>query len=95
VPSFIKLTMVSLVFTSVFAFQPAVSQESQAIITKAEAETAAIAVAGFCKVIVERMEGVISDEWATQDLRDLSAAWDSLDCDKVFGVDERVRWLVR
>jgi hypothetical protein len=94
VPSFIKVTMISLVFSSVFASLPAMSQQ-QAIITKAEAEAAAAAVAGFCKVIVKRMEGVISDEWATQDLRDLSTAWDSLDCDKVFGVDERVRWLVR
>lgn len=94
-PSLSRLTMTSLAFATVFASLPAVSQETQAIITKAEAESAAAAVAGFCKVIVKRMEGVITDEWATQDLRDLSAAWDNLDCDKVFGVDERVRWLVR
>ena len=93
--SFFKFTMISLAFATVLASQPAVSQETQAIITKAEAEAAAAAVAGFCKVIVSRMQGVITDEWATQDLRDLSAAWNNLDCDKVFGVDERVRWLVR
>ena len=93
--SFSRLTMVSMVFGIALVSQPAVSQETVAIITKAEAEAAAAAVAGFCKVIVNRMENVITDEWATQDLRDLSAAWDSLDCDKVFGVDERVRWLVR
>jgi len=87
--------MISMAFGAMFASLPAASQETAAIITKAEAEAAAAAVAGFCKVIVNRMENVITDEWATQDLRDLSAAWDSLDCDKVFGVDERVRWLVR
>jgi len=87
--------MISMAFATVFAAGPSVSQETQAINTKAEAESAAAAVAGFCKIIVNRMESVISDEWATQDLRDLSAAWDSLDCDKIFGVDERVRWLIR
>ena len=94
-PSILKLTFISMAFVTVLATGPSVSQESQAIITKAEAESAAVAVAGFCKIIVDRMESVISDEWATQDLRDLSAAWDSLDCDKIFGVDERVRWLIR
>ena len=94
-PSFSKLTLISMAFATVFASGPAVSQDTVAIITKAEAEAAAAAVAGFCKIIVRRMESVITDEWATQDLRDLSAAWDNLDCDKVFGVDERVRWLVR
>ena len=71
----------------------AVSAEPQ--ITQAEAERAAQSVAQFCKILITRMEDLIEDQWATQDLQDLAAVWDSLDCHQVFGVDERVRWLLR
>jgi len=64
-------------------------------ITQAEAEKAAQSVARFCKVLIARMEGLIDDQWATQDLQDLASVWDRLDCHQVFGVDERVRWLLR
>ena len=64
-------------------------------LTQAEAEEAARSVARFCKVLIERMEDMINDEWATQDLGDLASVWNSLACHEVFGVDERVRWLVR
>ena len=64
-------------------------------ITQAEAEKAAQSVAQFCKILITRMEGLIEDQWATQDLQDLAAVWDSLDCHQVFGVDERIRWLLR
>jgi len=64
-------------------------------ITQAEAEQAAQSVAKFCKILIGRMEGLIEDQWATQDLQDLAAVWDSLDCHQVFGVDERIRWMLR
>lgn len=71
------------------------AQESESGITQAEAEKAAQSVAVFCKILISRMEDLIEDQWATQDLQDLAAVWDSLDCHQVFGVDERVRWLLR
>ena len=72
---------------------PGVPQDAE--LTQKEAEDAARSVARFCKILVNRMEEIISDQWATQDLQDLAAVWDSLDCHQVFGIDERVRWLVR
>ncbi|MEM6664211.1 MAG: hypothetical protein AAF666_18775 [Pseudomonadota bacterium] len=72
---------------------PGTAAEPQ--ITQAEAENAAQSVARFCKILISRMEDLINDQWATQDLQDLAAVWDSLDCHQVFGVDERVRWLLR
>lgn len=84
-----------LLFAVLAAPLPAVSQAQDAELTQKEAEEAARSVARFCKILVTRMEDLISDEWATQDLQDLSAVWDSLDCHQVFGIDERVRWLVR
>lgn len=64
-------------------------------ITQAEAEKAAQSVARYCKVLIVRMDELIDDQWATQDLQDLASVWDKLDCHQVFGVDERVRWLLR
>lgn len=74
---------------------PSFAQSQEPELTQVEAEEAARSVARFCKILVTRMEDIISDQWATQDLQDLAAVWDSLDCHQVFGVDERVRWLVR
>ena len=74
---------------------PLTGHASEPQITQAEAEKAAQSVAQFCKILISRMEGLIEDQWATQDLQDLAAVWDSLDCHQVFGVDERVRWLLR
>lgn len=73
---------------------PAQAQE-KAQITQAEAVKAAQSVATFCKTLITRMEELIDDQWATQDLQDLAAVWDSLDCHQVFGVDERIRWMLR
>lgn len=74
----------------------AVSQGNQTPeLTQAEAEQAARSVARFCKVLIDRMDGLIDDQWGTQDLGDLASVWDSLACHEVFGVDERVRWLVK
>ncbi|MCL5777896.1 hypothetical protein M1105_12980 [Limibaculum sp. FT325] len=63
--------------------------------TQADAEEAARAIAHYCKVVSERIEGIISDQWATQDLQDLASVWRDLNCHQVFGVDERVRLRVR
>jgi hypothetical protein len=73
---------------------PAKADQDQRI-TQAEAENAAQSVAKFCKILITRMEDLIEDQWATQDLQDLAAVWDSLDCHQVFGVDERIRWMLR
>ncbi|MEM1382778.1 MAG: hypothetical protein AAF713_12275 [Pseudomonadota bacterium] len=73
----------------------AVAQSSEPEVTEAEAENAARSVARYCKTLVTRMDDIITDQWATQDLQELAAVWDSLDCHRVFGVDDRVRWLVR
>ena len=64
-------------------------------LTQTEAEQAARSVARFCKVLIDRMDELIDDKWATQDLGDLASVWDSLACHEVFGVDERIRWLVK
>lgn len=69
--------------------------QSDGQITQAEAEKAAQSVANFCKILIARMEELIEDQWATPDLQDLAAVWDSLDCHQVFGVDERIRWMLR
>lgn len=74
---------------------PAQAQSEQAEVTREEAEAAARSVARHCKILINRIDELIEDEWATQDLKDLAAVWDGLNCHNVFGVDERVRWLVR
>ena len=78
-----------------FAVPPASSQEQQPEVTQKDAENAARSVARYCKILIARMDGIIEDKWATQDLQDLAVVWDSLNCHEVFGVDERIRWLVR
>ena len=87
-----RILLPALIFAAMTV--PAGSQ-SDTRISEAEAEKAAQSVATFCKILIGRMEGLIDDQWATQDLQDLAAVWDSLDCHQVFGVDERVRWLLR
>ena len=77
------------------AIPPVSSQEKQAEVTQEDAENAARSVARYCKILITRMDGIIEDKWATQDLQDLAVVWDSLNCHEVFGVDERIRWLVR
>ena len=74
---------------------PLAAQDRTPEVTQEEAEAAARSIARYCKTLIERMDDTISDKWATQDLQDLAAVWNSLNCHQVFGVDERVRWLVR
>lgn len=82
-----------VLLVSVATLQVQAKQSGQ--ITQAEAENAAQSVANFCKILIGRMEELIEDSWATQDLQDLAAVWDSLACHQVFGVDERIRWMLR
>lgn len=82
-----------ILLVSVATLQVQAKQSGQ--ITQAEAENAAQSVANFCKILIGRMEELIEDSWATQDLQDLAAVWDSLACHQVFGVDERIRWMLR
>ena len=77
------------------ATPPASSQEQPAEVTQKDAEKAARSVARYCKILITRMDGIIEDKWATQDLQDLAVVCDSLNCHEVFGVDERIRWMVR
>ena len=90
-PVFLLATVAGIAF----AVPPASSQERQAEVTQKDAENAARSVARYCKILITRMDGIIEDKWATQDLQDLAVVWDSLNCHEVFGVDERIRWLVR
>ena len=90
-PVFLLATVAGIAF----AVPPASSLEQQAEVTQKDAENAARSVARYCKILITRMGGIIEDKWATQDLRDRAAVWDNLSCHEVFGVDERIRWLVR
>jgi len=92
---YISVFLVAAVAGIAFAVSPASSQEKPAEITQKDAENAARSVARYCKVLISRMDKLIEDKWATQDLQDLAAVWDSLNCHEVFGVDERIRWMVR
>lgn len=92
-----RAATLSIAVASCLLIAPAtlVAQDRTPELTQAEAETAARSVARFCKILVDRMDELINDQWATQDLGDLASVWDSLACHEVFGIDERVRWLVR
>ncbi|MBK0398727.1 hypothetical protein H0I76_05970 [Limibaculum sp. M0105] len=85
----------ALLAVSFFAVTPAMAAERAPEVTQADAEEASRAVAYYCKVVSERISGIISDQWATQDLQDLASVWRDLNCHHVFGVDERVRLRVR
>ena len=73
---------------------PSALAEGDNQINQAKADQAMNTVAEFCKVLVTRMDELIEDEWATRDLQDLAATWDSLGCHQVFDVDERVRQML-
>ena len=92
----VVLTLAASLATAVtIGAAPSKAQAQSPEISEEEAIVAARSIARFCKILIERMDDTISDQWATQDLQDLATVWDSLDCHQVFGVDERVRWLVR
>ncbi|MEO0359484.1 MAG: hypothetical protein AAF322_00135 [Pseudomonadota bacterium] len=97
IASRLRAAAVCVVALAAFALPAgqAIPQDRTPELTQAEAETAARSVARFCKILIDRMDELIDDQWATQDLGDLASVWNSLACHEVFGVDERVRWLVR
>ena len=91
----VSVFLIATVAGVAFAVPSVSSQEQQAEVTQKDAENAARSVTRYCKILITRMDGIIEDKWATQDLQDLAVVWDSLNCHEVFGVDERVCWLVR
>jgi len=91
----VSVLLVATVAGTAIGGLPASAQDKQSEVTQADAENAARSVARYCKILVGRMDKLIEDNWATQDLQDLAVLWDSLNCHEVFGVDERIRWLVR
>ena len=88
-----------------FSGQASAQGESSAQIDPKEADKIVRKVASYCQITLERMNGVISQELATQDLRAFASIWDSLNCNEIFNppspVSERPegrgepRWIVR
>lgn len=85
----------SLLAAALLAAAPSSAAERAPEVTQADAEEAARAIAYYCKIVSQRIEGIISDQWATQDLQDLASVWRDLNCHQVFGVNERIRLRVR
>lgn len=56
-------------------------------VTEADVDNAAKSVARYCKIVVERMDDLISADWATEDLSNLANVWDALNCHQLFGFD--------
>jgi|GEM_PF-6480518 len=52
-----------------------------------DVDNAARSIARYCRILVTRMDGLINEDWATQDLGALASVWDSLNCHQVFGFD--------
>ena len=52
-----------------------------------DVDNAARSIARYCRILVKRMDGLINESWATQDLGDLASVWDALNCHQVFGFD--------
>ena len=83
---------------------PAAAQKAPASeVSQQDVDEAARSIARYCKILVERMDGLINEEWATQDLGALASVWDALNCHQVFGFDpggdgsggRKLRWIVR
>ena len=73
-------------------------------VSQKDVDEAARSIARYCKILVQRMDGMINEEWATQDLGALASVWDALHCHQVFGFDpepadakgdRKLRWIVR
>lgn len=52
-----------------------------------DVDNAARSIARYCRIIVTRMDDLINEDWATQDLGALASVWDALNCHQVFGFD--------
>ena len=75
-------------------------------VSQEDVDKAARSIARYCKTLVQRMDGLINEEWATQDLSALASVWESLNCYQLFGFDpapaaageggeRKLRWIVR
>lgn len=82
--------------------------QGSAEVTESDVDNAAKSVARYCKIVVERMDDLISADWATEDLSNLANVWDALNCHQLFGFgsgpsgaaaagdgDRLPRWIVR
>ena len=56
-------------------------------VSQKDVDAAAKSIARYCKILVQRMDGLISEDWATQDLSSLANVWDALNCHQLFGFD--------
>ena len=80
--------------------------QGTADVSQEDVDKAAKSIARYCKTLVQRMDGLINEEWATQDLNALASVWESLNCHQLFGFDpapaetsgdgdRKLRWIVR
>lgn len=78
--------------------------QGSADVSQEDVDKAGKSIARYCKILVQRMDGLINEEWATQDLGALASVWDALNCHQVFGFDppapdekgeRKLRWIVR
>lgn len=96
-----------LLILSLAAPVPALAQGTGQVgrdVSQEDVDNAAKSIARYCKILVQRMDGLINEEWATKDLSELASVWDALNCHQVFGFDpsapgedgeRRLRWIVR
>lgn len=54
--------------------------QGTADVSQEDVDNAARSIARYCKTLVQRMDGLINEEWATQDLSALASVWDALNC---------------
>lgn len=80
-------TMALLVLALVSVSPDTGLAQSSKEVTKSDVDNAAKSVARYCKIVVERMDDLISADWATEDLSNLANVWDALNCHQLFGFD--------
>lgn len=101
-----KRYMLALALTAGLALPAPGGAQNTSDVSQKDVDAAAISIARYCKILVQRMDGLINEEWATQDLAALASVWDALSCHQLFGFDpepaqgkdngeRRLRWIVR
>ncbi len=65
---------------------PAAAQEADPVVSQEEASQVARTVVSYCQVLMGRMDGLIREDWAAQDIAALSSAWASLGCPHLYGL---------
>lgn len=79
--------LVALTLLAGASFPGAGVAQNSADVSQKDVEDAAKSIARYCKILVQRMDGLISEDWATQDLSALANVWDALNCHQLFGFD--------